>query len=265
MSLQSIVGTPDWQRGVVNAQKLLAAEVGTSTAVTVGVPLNTEVILVYIPGTGPVAEISTVLGVSSGDYYPSVLMLKRGGDFSIYAIPVAPSVDPSITITLNTAPGAEWYVVSDTGGRFVADMAIGSITYSAGQAQADAGVGIIGQDSSFTGRMVRVDVDGRLVPTPGQILYSGLQTVTGSKLVIAAPPAGYVNYVHGVEMTNPNAGLSGMALEDAGGTWLCYASVAQGQTVPVSLNGVAVTSGVTAVCSVAGGQFTVRWSVQQST
>jgi hypothetical protein len=119
----SNIGTPDYQRGVVSAQALLATVPANTTTVTVGVPPNAETLIV----TAPVAPITPTLycvGVTTGLRYPGTPIPPAGAGYpgATYFFDASSALDSQVTFQFLIAPTHEWFVYSDAGVHITADL-----------------------------------------------------------------------------------------------------------------------------------------------
>lgn len=119
----STIDTPDFQRGVVSAQALLASVAGGVGTVRVGVPPNAETVIVTMPNaTGN--NLATVTGVTSGDVYagakcvaPAFMAINNTWFFDVSA-----AVDTQVDVTITPAPPLAWFVYSDAAAHIIADV-----------------------------------------------------------------------------------------------------------------------------------------------
>ena len=123
MTAPIAVDTPDYTRGVVSAQKLLAAATGGGSPITVGIPPNTETLIVIITALGgrPTVKVS---GVSTGHTYPGVPFPSQFGQSQDYCwmFDVSSAVDTQVSITGVGAPLVPYAVYADSGVHIMADM-----------------------------------------------------------------------------------------------------------------------------------------------
>lgn len=115
--------TPDYQRGVVNAQILLASVPGTDSSVVVGIPPNAESLIVAGPAFSTLSGVE-VIGTTTHILYPGALTLGTPASVrpAVAIFDVSQPVDSQVTVELATAPGAEWYVYADSGVRCFVDV-----------------------------------------------------------------------------------------------------------------------------------------------
>jgi len=108
------IDTPDYQVGVVNAQSLLANVTDTTFAV-VGVPPNTETLVVAFKAV-ELTVIVTAAGSVSGYIYPQrTIPSFDGGDLWITTyVDVSQAIDSTIDISISDSLVTQWYVYSDS-------------------------------------------------------------------------------------------------------------------------------------------------------
>ncbi|HEY1716213.1 MAG TPA: hypothetical protein VGG07_25170 [Solirubrobacteraceae bacterium] len=186
----SNLDTPDYVRGSVSADRLLASL--SNPAFTVTVPLAPNVEVIWIFGQGDVDPLPTIVGADSGFSYPAFWAPWQGPNvvnwFSVVAI-VTGALDESLIITWTNAPSNRWYVVADTGGRFVIDAALSATIQIPSLPAPDSAVQIAGTDGTDL-RVLLTDTDGKLqvagstfpavYGTPGDVAPADALQVGGS-------------------------------------------------------------------------------------
>lgn len=117
------VDTPDFQRGVVSAQKLLGANVAGQTLLSVGVPPNLET-LVVVAEANVLDAYPTAVGLGTGIKYPgTVLQLVRNtGPALAWVFDVPGALDDTINVQWVGSPSGNWFVYSDANAHGVADL-----------------------------------------------------------------------------------------------------------------------------------------------
>ena len=261
---QPNVGTPDWQRGVISAQHLLATVAGGTDTVTVGVPPNAETIIV-LAQTALLGTFSAV-GVTSGFNYPfgvSKNALADSDQANTFFVNVANCVDDQLVISFSSISGTDWYVYADQAAHVTFDPFVGSAIYFPGNTPRYNGMLILGSDGTVTTAM-ETDSNGRqipLVPT----LSSGLVAVSANPTAVIAAPTSGAWYLMSADMT-PNNGtsLGGVTLSTGSsviaGVFGPQTNVGQ-LTVPADLKGYRTTSAVTAsYINNANGFVVVRYA-----
>ena len=214
-----IVDTPDYQRGLVNAQKLLASTPGATHVLNVGIPPNAETLVISAPGTNNVTP--AVQGTTTSTFYPvvpvppAVIGLPA---MSMWLVDVSQALDATVTITFPNPLSATWYVYSDAGVRLTMDIAVGSAVGGSGQAEPTGAmvVGGIGAHAKMYAWEMTEGGAGYVVPTipstaavdhpPQELSYADAGfTATGT--LVAAPPAGQRLRVFSMWLAVQTAGL----------------------------------------------------------
>jgi len=196
----SAIDTPDYQRGVVSAQKLLAKLSGTTDSVTTGVPPNCETLVVVV--TTPVTYYPpTCKGTTSGVEYPGSVISApfSPGQWTMVMFDVSDVIDSELTIAWLAAPGSEWYVYSDAGVHTVADVANNRDV----------------NGSLFTVPVVPYGEPGSHPPQELSVVGNG---GAASFTLLAAPGAGVRYRVFGGNMASLAAGLYGYLKDSVSGT-----------------------------------------------
>jgi len=180
------VDTPDYQRGVVSAQKLLATVADTDTSVTVGVPANAETIVVLAPGSLNPGDF-TCKGATSGLDYPATPYgpSVTGADTTSIVFDVSAAVDVQVTITYGFAAAFVWYVYSDSAAHVVTSPYLARTQNQIGSTAPVDGLQVAGTDGA--------DLRALKVNTSGELFHAGPNSAaraTGALPTIAAPGAG---------------------------------------------------------------------------
>lgn len=180
--LSQNVGTPDWQRGITTAQKLLATVPATTLTTTVGVPPNAETIVIVTSGPVGGNQVLTIKGSTSGQVYPwQVQFLTSGSqDYAQYYVDVTSVIDVELSITFTEAAAFTWYVYSDQAAHVVFDPNMGLLVQEHAVPPGLWGVlveGFDGTDAQF----IATDTSGKLViSNPGG---GGTPQLVNAKLV----------------------------------------------------------------------------------
>jgi hypothetical protein len=156
------LGTPDWQRGVVSSGIKLAAVAGGTGSVTVTITPNIKTLKIFTTGfDGPTWV--TVKGVTSGIYYPSVLILTGYNPVydQAFAAIVASEIDTQLIITPNAVPAHEWYVYGDNSSVMVSDANLAQSTQLNGFPSPPQGLVVMGSDG-VDARILTTDNAGHL-------------------------------------------------------------------------------------------------------
>ena len=189
------VGTPDWQRGVVSAQKLLGTFPSGSGTETVGIPPNAESLMIL--STDPeLTNWVTVKGVTSNEPYPTyaIPMDIGGGYYSRFISVVSNALDTEVLITWGVDPLGPWSVICDATSRFVLDGSVSAITGRDGGSSPTSGLMVAGWDGTKS-HILNTDSNGLLLTKSigaGVIANGIYANDTG---VLAAPPPGQYNYI----------------------------------------------------------------------
>lgn len=123
----SAIDTPDYQRGVVSAQTLLARTPNTVLNVTVGIPYNAETIVIIAPEDS-IESVVNVIGIQSSVTYP-VVRAAPGPDGTFFYVDISAAVDQQVFIELFETSGVgttDWYVYADTAAHVIVDSTTSS-------------------------------------------------------------------------------------------------------------------------------------------
>ena len=236
-----IVDTPDYQRGLVNAQKLLATTPGATHVLNVGVPPNAETLVISAPGTNNVTP--AVQGTTTNTFYPvvpvppAVIGLPA---MSMWMADISQALDATVTITFPNPLSATWYVYSDAGVRLTMDVAVSAAVGSSGTAEPTGAMVVGGLGASakmYAWEMSKVGA-GYVIPTvpntaagdhpPNELLVASLNSAA-SIIVVPAPGAGNRLRVFSLGLAGV-AGLSGVMRDNGSGLILL---ACQGACCPV--------------------------------
>lgn len=190
--------TPDYQRGVISAQKLLGTiPIGGLTA-TVGVPPNAETIVVMVTGQSPTAG-AYAEGFTTGMIYPVGTVVTTVGTESTVVtwIDVSAAVDDQVTVHLDDTATDVAYIYSDSAVHTVNDPIITSVLQ-----------GVMNKSHNALWTM------GSAPPTdtgdhpPYEIGYNAVFGVASGTSILAAPGAGKRHRVFGLQAwPNTSGGL----------------------------------------------------------
>jgi hypothetical protein len=186
-----IVGAPDWQHAVVTATNLGATVPAGVNTVTVDIAPNTETLVVT--GTDmPIPSQIECQGVQSGLQYPGVFRYSEIGITAHLFIMfiVASPLDTQVTITLQTAPTAEWYVYSDSGALIVNTPDVVALYQPSGGVANLNGILAMGSDGTDA-HPISTDATGavKVVLTGGASIVIGANFLITSPAVQTYPPA----------------------------------------------------------------------------
>jgi hypothetical protein len=229
------VDTPDYQRGVVSAQVLLAAVPAGPDSVIVGIPPNAEtlVIATIAPFEGSSAG---VLGQTTGLEYPGQSLAAPPGSFAgvTYYFDVSAALDAEVEIFFIQPTPGPWWVYSDAGAHVVID---GS-KYTNNQ-------GI-----QYVIPTVPSTASAQNPPTEVQYFSAEL---TAAGAFIAAPAAGQRLRVFTLNMATPTAGLSGYLNDPTAGGALCVHAGPGSVAVSLPAQGVPITEATALDYAIAAG------------
>lgn len=186
--------TPDYQRGVTGAQKLVALVPSGTSSVVVGIPPNAESLAIYVPQPGYAAGI-TATGVTTGFEYPSTVIPVSGFETANYsaAVQVSSVVDNQVTISLGEAPTVSWYIVANQGIRLVTELTIRSAMGGRGASQPVDGLLTLGSDGTNAHPMF-MDTQGRQYVVPAGSQKSLSITIGNGGEVLPAISGTYIIY-----------------------------------------------------------------------
>lgn len=255
------VGTPDWQRGIVTAGKLLATIPAGTTTETVTVPPNAQslaVVLNYVDVQTYVDVKGSTTGRSySGAWRPSEVPFSYADSFYYFA--VASQLDAQVEIRLSTAPTSPWYVFSESGVTLV-DVAELVPTLQPdvnGSYYGITTVGYMAQSQRFSS--LSLDGNGRLVTMPPT---SGLsKAVAAGTTQLLALPSGNSWYLYGIDVVASAASVQTVTLIDSTGNTIATVSPpASGESKSVDLGGF-YTNGSVSVTASAAATVTLRYTL----
>jgi hypothetical protein len=219
------IDTPDYQRGVTSAQKLLATVGAGVTNVTVGVPPNAETIIVTIPASLHPQQCS-VQGVTTGIEYPGTLLLAAPatGGATTFFFDASQVMDEQLLITTTSLPTASWFVYADSGVHVVADLA--KLTNSIGQ--------------QYVIPTVPSTATGDHPPNELQTFAAGF----GSSGAVLNPPGGGKQYrLFALQLQPLAAGVFGAYVYSTGGN-LMFSGTNGGAVVTYPLTGLPLGNNV---------------------
>lgn len=116
------IDTPDYQRGVVNAQKLLGIIAAGDLSLTVGVPPNAESIVIVV---GDVTQgfLVTVTGNTTGMLYVGMAWPQAlaGNANGTWVFDASSPLDDAVTVRLTAPSTLPTYIYADSGVHLAAD------------------------------------------------------------------------------------------------------------------------------------------------
>lgn len=109
------IDTPDFQHGVISAQKLLGVIAAGDLSLTVDVPVNAETVVAMIQNQAS-HEGAWCQGAASGMIYPSGAIVMSEGDTSTITVwfDVSAAVDEQVTVNLFTAATGPTSIYGDS-------------------------------------------------------------------------------------------------------------------------------------------------------
>lgn len=197
-----IVDTPDYQRGVVSAQILLAVLQPPGGGVELVIPPNAETLIVAA-GAGDTAQ-PEVIGFDTGITYAGQ---RAQAQFQPDAAPVwifdiSSVLDEQVEVSFGSTPTvATWYFYTDSAARVVVDVS---------KAANGAGVQYVIPTIPAT------DIGDH---PPVELLLKNV-TLTASGTILAAPGAGKRYRVFSVQMATVTGGVLATAFDATAGPWL---------------------------------------------
>lgn len=252
------IGTPDWQRGLVNAGKLLETVPGNTGSATVTLTPNTRTLVVVLPSS-VAGQAVDVQGTTTDMFYPGTVMVNAADATAgeMFAFTVSPETDDVVTVSCYPVPGFTWYVYANNATQVVSIAELSKLMAYAGESGKNFGIPMMGFDGTYADR-VRVDTSGRLVPLVPSATSGKIAIPAGQVVIVPAPASGY-NYLYGSTLTNSTAAAVSIDII-AGGNDLDYVSVPAGASVTLDLNGYAVNVAVFAQAPVVGVDVVLRYA-----
>lgn len=243
----SAIDTPDYQRGIVNAQVLLAKVTTGAGHVSVSLPPNIETLIVCGEQAATLNGVSVVGDQSGADYIVQFMRTTQGGGAaSTIVADVSSALDTSVTITVGSVTQGNWYVYGDSGVHMVTEMS--HLINGYGQA--------------YTIPSVPSTAAGNHPPTEISYYTAGL-TAAGN--VLAAPAAGSRYRIFGVLLQVPST--TPVCYLDASGAGQTLCGCLGGQTMVPRLpaQGVAWPAAAPVHLSYGSGSGTIVVGVQYTT
>ena len=252
------VGTPDWQRGIVTAGKLLGAFPYSQTSAVVNIPPNAESLIVVVPGSVSPGTLSAV-GVTTSMQYPGTKRLGLGtfSTSSMFLFNVSSSLDAQITLSWSGFAEYDWWAYSDNASMIVDVPGVNALTQSAGYPQIDQGILSMGVEGQ-TAHVIEVDANGRqipLVPTLGKLV-----TVAAGTTQILAAPTSVHWYLFGIDVSITGGTTTPVTLIDSAGNTIAYDDPPSGgESHSIDLQGFA-TLGSVSIVTTAGATVVLRYA-----
>lgn len=246
-------GTPDYQRGIVSAGKILHIDTGSSGSANVTPPPNAESLLIHAPWSA-VSAIPIVTGLASGLEYPCSLMVgpqtQALNSYFVCAIDVA--TDASYSVSVGVAPGVPWYVSSDTLARQTIDPNVAQATAYPQGTLAKLAMQVAGSDG-VAQRVLETDSSGRQIIILSDPNVSGQlprvatnfteATSNGASLTGGAPANAWYLFGGVAEVEAGGAGLVYLTGATTGGVIGRFDFTGSG-SIPVNFGPLRITQGV---------------------
>ena len=155
-------GSPDWQRGSINAGKLLTIVPAGTLSTIVTVPPNAAAL--FIAMSEKMGNTSLVIvGTTTGFLYP-LTFLPGATPYpydTFVAAPVLSQLDEQVEIVFGVAPTVPWYVVSESTAELL-QIGVMDLTLAENGAPANPlGTVALGSDGTDN-RTLLTDTNGRL-------------------------------------------------------------------------------------------------------
>lgn len=241
-----LVGSPDWQRGFISAQKLLATVPANTASEAVTMPPNAETIVVIAGAITPGNQCFCV-GATTGKIYPGAIATGSAvaGGHSAVMFDATPVIDETVTITWITAPITTWYIAADAGIRIVSD--IGKLTNT-------IGVQYVIPTTPGTGAGDH---------PPVELKYASAAGGSGT-VVLAAAGAGNRYRIFSAQMSSWSAAAKGELDDSTSTRFFASSSVMDGFGLAYPLTGIALptNSGVTMVLSAGTATAVVTYTLE---
>ena len=257
--MSQVIGSPDWQRGVVKSEKLLATVAAGVTTATVAVPANVTRLIVAWQGYINATSVE-VADATTGMTYPGMQLETSGvaSNSYFYEFQVSTVLGDTVNVTINAVLAThQWYVISASDTDIVNVPALSNLVQSWNIATNQVGINALGTDGTDS-RILSVDSNGRqvpLVPTAG----IDKAVVAGANALLAAPASGG-NYLFALDVINTSGGANTLTLSDASGNTIGKVALAAADpSFTLELQGFRVTTAVS-VNAVAGADVVLRYA-----
>ena len=257
--MAQVIGTPDWQRGVVTPNKLLATIPAGTLTYDIDLPANANKIVIARKGSNFTGTI-TVTGTTSGIEYPGGEIPfandATAGEFLQFT--VLPVVDSKVTLTF-----AGWTVTTEfyvyTTPDILAVSTPDALYYVNYQGAQNSGSGIT-MFGIYDGNNIipLFDSHGRqipLVPTVGDSA-----TVAAGTTQLVAAPVSDAWYLFGLDVYSTGSTNNPVYLKDSLGNTIAYDNPPTGgESHTVELQGFRTTGSVSVIAT-AAATVTLRYA-----
>ena len=169
------IGTPDWQRGTVSSQSLLATVPSGVIGVDFVIPANVEVLWVVVDGVSTPPLVISARTVDTFVELPSFNVPNGASATStFFAVLVSSVIDSNVRISFSTGPGGTWQVIAESSGRFTLDVAAASTVITPGASSASSNAVLVaGSDgvdahylSTNASGQLQVEIANMIIPSP---------------------------------------------------------------------------------------------------
>ena len=173
------IGTPDWQRGTVSSQSLLATVPSGVIGVDFVIPANVEVLWVVVDGVSTPPLVISARTVDTFVELPSFNVPNGASATStFFAVLVSSVIDSNVRISFSTGPSGPWQVIAESSGRFTLDVAAASTVITPGASSASSNAVLVAGSDGVDAHYLSTDSSGKL-----QVVISNMPnpatTVTG--------------------------------------------------------------------------------------
>jgi hypothetical protein len=157
------VGAPDWQRGTINAGKLLKIVPSGTLSTVVSVPPNAAALFVAMSQKMSNTTVAAI-GTTTGFLYP-LTFLPGATPYpydTFIAIPVLTQLDAQVEIVFGVAPAVPWYIVSESTAELLQIGVMDLFVSESGAPTNPIGILSLGSDGTDS-RALLTDATGKLV------------------------------------------------------------------------------------------------------
>lgn len=243
----TIIDTPDYQRGVVNAQRLLAVVPGDTQQVSVSLPPNAETLIVLTPPASGGGEV-TVTGADTGVLYrgADIGAVPGVGGGSLSYFDIAGAVDETVTVAWSLVPPNQWWVLSDSGVHIVANM------YGK-------------RDTTLASVVTTVPPSGNANDGPVNELQCAAGFIAASGVVMSAPGSGIRYRVFAAQLVSIGGTVYGSLNDEGNVRGFIVAGPSGAGNLTFGPSGIPCAANGTINLFINGGSGTFLWSVTYTT
>ena len=257
--MSNVIGTPDWQRGTVNAQKLIATIPGGTASAVVNLPANTTKIGIAQAGDNFTGTY-LVQGNTSGLKYPETLVpgSSSASASSFSQFDVLSMIDTSVTITFSGFTNLDpFYVYTALDVLAVSTPDLNALIQSENASNSGVGVNVFAVSGGVAVPPL-VDSFGRTIPI-SPLNAASLILTAGFTQVLAAP-ATQNWYLFGYDVAPNGAMTAGTVELAAAGTVISMVAVDPTKPTSIDLHGFITSGAVTALYSGTNAQLVLRYA-----